>query len=168
MANETSRQEVQQIFLKKLRNPLFFKFFLLTKMPIAFLSGLYIRNIDFNSCTCSVPFKWLTQNPFRSVYFASQSMAAEMSTGALALMKIQGYNPGISMLVLKVEGIFHKKATQRIYFTCTEGDAIEQAIQRSVQTGVGVDVEVLTEGRTKDNILLSTFKITWTFKPRSK
>ena len=51
------------------------------KMPIAWLSGLKIISLDQNECTVSIPYKRLTQNPFHSVYFASQAMAAEMSTG---------------------------------------------------------------------------------------
>lgn len=168
METETRRQAAQQQIMQKLRNPWYFKSFLLFKMPVALLSGLYIRHIDSSTCTCSIPFKWLSQNPFQSLYFASQSMAAEMSTGALAMMKIQGYQPGISMLVLKTEGHFHKKAKQRTYFTCNAGDAIEQAIRQAVATGEGVSVEVMSEGRTKEGVLVSTFTFTWTFKVRLK
>lgn len=168
MNTENMREVSQKKILNQLRNPWYFRFFLLMKMPIALISGLRIRHIDNHSCTCSIPYKWFSQNPFKSLYFASQSMAAEMSTGALAMMKIQGYHPGISMLVLKMEGQFHKKGTQRIYFTCNAGEAIEQAIQQAVDTGEGVSVDVLTEGKTSDDILVSTFKFTWTFKVRSK
>ena len=54
-------------------------------------------------CITSVPYKWLTQNPFRSTYFASLAMAAEMSTGILALSNVYKRNPPFSMLVIKME-----------------------------------------------------------------
>lgn len=168
MDTENKRKAKQEKFMRSLGNPWYFRLFLLRMMPIALISGLRIRQISNTSCTCSIPFKWFTQNPFRSIYFASQSMAAEMSTGALAMMKIQGYVPGISMLVLSMEGTFHKKATSRIYFTCTSGDAIDAAIAQAISTGQGAEVRVKTEGKNADGLLMSTFIFTWTFKARSK
>ncbi|MFN3939031.1 MAG: DUF4442 domain-containing protein [Chitinophagales bacterium] len=168
MSNKAYQKRRQEQFKKSVRSYWRFGFFLFLKMPIALLAGLRIRSIDDAHCTCSLPFKWLSQNPFRSIYFATQSMAAEMSTGALGLMKVQGHTPGVSMLVANMHGVFHKKATERIFFTCNEGEKIDAAIQRTIETGEGVEVTVHSEGKTKDGILISTFDFTWSFKVRSK
>lgn len=168
MRNVESQIRKRELFKKRVRSYWLFRFFLFQKMPIAMLAGLRIRSIDDSHCTCSIPFKWLSQNPFRSIYFATQSMAAEMSTGALGLMKIQGHTPGLSMLVADMHGVFHKKATKRIFFTCKDGVKIDAAIQRAIATGEGVEVTVQTEGITKDGLLISTFEFTWSFKVRSK
>jgi len=78
----------------------------------------------------SIPFKWFSQNPFRSTYFACLSMAAEMSTGALALGHLYKRKPTVSMLVVKTEGEYFKKAVGRTYFTCEDGAAIQSAVER--------------------------------------
>ncbi|MBP6288168.1 MAG: thioesterase, partial [Ferruginibacter sp.] len=80
----------------------------------------------------SVPYKWLSQNPFRSTYFACLSMAAEMSTGVLALAHIYKRQPAVSMLVSKVEGTFLKKAIGRTRFTCEDGQIIKQTIEDAI------------------------------------
>jgi hypothetical protein len=78
-------------------------------LPAAYISGVRVREIDEKHCITSVPFKWLSQNPFRSTYFACLSMAAELSTGALAMAHLYKSNPAISMLVVKVESEYFKK-----------------------------------------------------------
>ncbi|MGV3595223.1 MAG: thioesterase, partial [Sediminibacterium sp.] len=98
-------------FRKQISNPLKFRFFLLQRLPSAFFSGLKIRSFDQNQSVIGVRYSWFSQNPFRSMYFAVQSMAAEMSTGILGFAQIYQRKPSVSMLVLKVEGHFTKKAT---------------------------------------------------------
>ncbi len=143
-----------------------FRLFLLWKLPIALLSGLQIRALDENHSIVSIPYKWLTQNPFKSIYFASQAMAAEMSTGVLGMLAIQGIAP-VSMLVLHLECTFVKKATSRVWFTCENGSEIFEAVRTTLETGEGVTVKCTATGRTQDGTIVSNFYITWTFKRRS-
>jgi hypothetical protein len=75
-----------------------------------------VKEINEEKCIASVPYKWLTQNPFRSTYFASLAMAAEMSTGTIALSNVYKRKPSISMLVTKMEANYFKKATGTIFF----------------------------------------------------
>src|SRR5215475_1792383 len=108
--------ENSSALIKSLTHPLKTRMFLLKNLPNAFFSGVRIRDIDENSCLVTVPYKWLTKNPFRSTYFACLSMAAEMSTGALCLVHLYKRNPPVSMLVVKVESDYFKKATGRTSF----------------------------------------------------
>ncbi|HQR92027.1 MAG: thioesterase, partial [Sphingobacteriia bacterium 39-39-8] len=71
-------------FQKIIQNPIKFRFFLLQKLPSALIAGLKVQEISTLEAVITVKHKWLNQNPFRSMYFAVQSMAAEMSTGLLA------------------------------------------------------------------------------------
>src|SRR5450432_3223958 len=102
-------------FLKILKHPFQFRMFLFWKIPSAFFSGVKIKAVDETRCTVSVPFTWFSQNPFRSTYFACLSMAAEMSTGALAMMHTYQRKPAVSMLVIKTEAQYFKKATGKTY-----------------------------------------------------
>jgi len=114
----------------------------------------------------SVPFKWFSQNPFKSVYFATQAMAAEMSTGVLGLMAIEGASKKVSMLVLNVEGNFIKKATERIYFTCENGHEIFNAVDMAISSGEGVTVKAKSTGKLKDGTIVSEFFVIWSFKSK--
>ena len=76
----------QEQFRQRVTSKWLFKFFLLQKMPIALLAGVRVRALNAESAVVSIPYKWLSQNPFRSVYFATQAMAAEMSTGVIGTL----------------------------------------------------------------------------------
>jgi hypothetical protein len=97
-------------FISLVKHPVKYRMFLLSKLPNAYFAGVRIKQIDENSCTATVPYKWFTRNPFRSTYFACLGMAAEMSTGALCIAHLYKKKPPVSMLVIKVEGEYIKKA----------------------------------------------------------
>src|SRR5215204_1043055 len=98
--------ENKNAFFLLANNPFKFKLFLLSKLPAAFIAGIRIEQCKEEACSVSVKYKWFTQNPFRSTYFACLSMAAEMSTGALAMANVYKRQPSASMLITDVESKF--------------------------------------------------------------
>jgi hypothetical protein len=154
-------------FIKLVKHPLKFRLFLFSKLPAAYFSGVRVKAINENSSTVTVPFKWLTQNPFRSTYFASLSMAAEMSTGVLALANIYKRNPAVSMLVVKVESEYFKKATGKIFFTCNDGQLFIKAVEESIATGEGRTVKAKSIGINDKGETVAEFFITWSFKAKN-
>jgi hypothetical protein len=155
-------------FIKQVTGVWSFRLFLLVKLPIALITGIRVRSLDSKTSVVTVPFKWLSQNPFRSIYFASQSMAAEMSTGVLSMMAIQGCDPAVSMLVTKLDAVFTKKASSRVYFRCADGDAIMAAVEQTLKTGEGISVLCTSIGTLQDGTEVSRFHIEWSFKARVK
>ncbi|TGD59122.1 DUF4442 domain-containing protein [Flavobacterium humi] len=111
--------------------------FLFFKLPSAFWSGVRVKQISDQQCVVTVKHRWFNQNPFNSMYFAVQAMAAELTTGALVMLHIRKSGKKISMLVANNKGNFSKKATGRITFTCKDGHLIEEAIQKTIATGEG-------------------------------
>jgi hypothetical protein len=111
--------------------------FLFFKLPSAFLCGVRVKEVGEKKCVVSVKHRWINQNPFNSMYFAVQAMAAELSTGALVIYQIQKSGKKISMLVANNKSSFTKKATGRITFVCKDGQLIEKAIQETLATGEG-------------------------------
>lgn len=151
-------------FQQLVNNKFKFNLFLLSKLPSAWLCGVRVREIDAKYAVVSVPYKWLSQNPFRSIYFACQAMAAEMSTGLLAMGHIYKSDPSVSMLVTRLEAVFIKKATDRIYFTCTDGDTILNAVTKAIETGEGQVITAHSIGRNAAGEIVGEFKIEWSFK----
>src|ERR1044071_886823 len=138
-----------ELFAKQMLSPVKFRMFLLSKLPSAYFSGVRIKSIDENKCEVTVPFKWFSQNPFRSTYFACLSMAAEMSTGALALGHLYKRKPAISMLVVKTEGEYFKKAVDKTTFICEAGEEINKIIEAAVLTGESRTVRAKSIGKNK-------------------
>ena len=155
-------------FTRLLRSPMRFKLYLLARIPSAFFSGLRISTADENHCAVTVPFKWFTKNPFRSTYFACLGMAAEMSTGILAMASIYKRTPGVSMLVVSMEANYFKKAVGLTRFTCKDGEAIRQTIEKAIATGEAQTIRAASSGANPAGEIIAEFYITWSFKVRER
>src|SRR5438552_1786104 len=116
-------------FIALMRNPLKFRLFLFTKLPSAYFSGVRIREVDENRSVVTVPYKWFSQNPFRSTYFACLAMAAELSTGCLAMAYLYKRRPAVSMLVVNMYAEYFKKANGRTTFVCEDGALFDKMIE---------------------------------------
>jgi len=160
----TKQTNPSSAFFALTRSPLKFSFFLWKNLPAAYFSGLSVRFANEEKCIVSIPYKWFTRNPFRSTYFACMSMAAEMSTGILAMANVYKRHPKVSMLVVAVEGKFYKKATDVTSFICEEGIVIRQTINAAIATEEGQTIRALSSGFNKQNELVAEFWITWSFK----
>lgn len=152
-------------FRRAISNPLKLKLFMLRSLPMAYLAGLRLRELTPEQATITVPFKYLTKNPFRSIYFACLSMAAEMASGILALMHLQGQGR-VSMLVVGLEAEFTRKATGLVAFTCPDGPRIAQAIAASRASGEGCTATCTSTGTDEAGDVVATFRITWSFRAR--
>lgn len=154
-------------FLKLVQHPLKFRWFLFAKLPSAFFSGVRVKYMDNTHAVVTVPHTWFSQNPFQSTYFACLAMAAEMSTGLLAMLHTYQSNPAVSMLVTQLEANYFKKAIGITTFTCEEGAVVEQAIQQAFTTNEGQQVQVRSIGLNQQGELVAEFRFTWSFKVKS-
>jgi hypothetical protein len=155
---------MQNAFLRIANQPLKFKLYLLWKLPAAFLSGLQVEQATPEASTVRISLHWLSQNPFRSIYFASLAMAAEMSTGILAMARIYKKKPAVSMLVVSMESHFYKKATGTIRFVCTDGPLFEKAINSTMITGEPVTLVATATGTNRQGEVVGRFTFTWSFR----
>ena len=154
-------------FSRIVTHPIKFRLYLFTRLPSAAFAGLRVTHLDEGNCSVTVPYKWFTRNPFRSTYFACLAMAAEMSTGALAMLHVFGRKPPISMLVTNLEAAYFKKATGLTTFTCTDGPLIRTTIAEAIGTGEGRTIRVRSAGANANGDLVAEFYITWSFKVKS-
>jgi len=157
-----------QSFTKLMTSPVKLRLFLFSKLPSAYFAGVRVKSIDEHKCEVTVPFKWFSQNPFRSTYFACLSMAAEMSTGALALGHLHKRNPPVSMLVVKTDGEYFKKATDKTTFVCEDGMQIKQMIDEASATGEARTIRAKSIGKNVAGDIVAEFYITWSFKSKQK
>ena len=138
--------------------------FMLFKLPLAYLSGVRVQTLSEEQATVKITHKWMNQNPFKSMFWAAQGMAAEMSTGILVMKAIEDSKENTSMLVTHQEANFYKKATGKILFTCKGGDKIRKAIKMSKQSKEGQVVQLIAEGKNEDGVVVSKFNFEWSLK----
>ena len=136
------------------------------KLPSAFWSGVRVKSISPEICLTTVKHGWFNQNPFKSMYFAVQAMAAEFTTGALVMFHIKESKKNISMLVAQNKSVFTKKATGRITFTCNQGAAIKETIQRTIDTNQGQTIWLTSVGKNENGEQVSEMQFEWTLKVR--
>lgn len=154
--------QVQQLFI----HPWKLKWYLFRKLPMGLLAGLRLDAISKEEATVSLPFCYLNKNPFRSIYFGSLSMGAELSSGILAMLAVSEAATPVSMLVQNMRAEFVKKATSRTQFHCRDGQIIRNTVMECIQTRDGKTIETLSVGTDTEGNVVARFWFTWTFKPK--
>ena len=146
-------------------NPSKINWFLMFKLPAAYWCGVRLKTLTEVESSASVKFKWINQNPFRSMYFAVQMMAAELSTGALVMSKIKDSRKNVSMLVASNQAVFNKRVTGRVVFTCTDG-ALVSAVIAKMTAGEAQGITLRSIGTNEAGEIVSEMKFEWTLKLR--
>ena len=134
------------------------------KLPSVWWSGIRITKIDSSHAQARVKHRWINQNPFQSMFWAVQGMAAELTTGVLIMREIKQSGERISMLVAHNKASFTKKATGVITFTCTDGSKIADAITQASETGEGQTFWMKSVGTDALGDMVSEFDFEWTIK----
>ncbi|ANW94993.1 thioesterase [Wenyingzhuangia fucanilytica] len=141
-----------------------FNRFILYKLPSAYLCGVRLLTLNDSTAVAKVKFKWINQNPFKSIYFAVLAMAAELSTGTLILKQTQENKHKFSTLVVGMNAQFLKKAVGEIRFTCTGGDDIKEHIHTAIKTQEGVAFTLESIGVDESGDEVAKFEFYWSIK----
>ena len=139
---------------------------MLFKLPAAWLSGVRLSLINDSRCEVKVKFKWINQNPYRSMFWAVQGMAAELTTGMLLTNSIQNSKANISMLLVSNKSNFHKKAVGKITFICEEGENAKKLINSTIQN-ITSKAWFKAKGYDETGDIVSEFDFEWSCKKRN-
>jgi len=156
----------QKKFRDDFLSPFKQRFFYFKNLPMGLISGIKLIHLDEKKSVSEVPFRWCNKNPFKSMYFAVQSMAAELSTAAPALMALKGNGKNIAFIIVDVRAKFLKKAQSKITFSCLDYGKFHNSISQLSQPDDTVTVIAKTVGRDVENNEVAVFYFTWSFKVR--
>ena len=138
--------------------------FMFFKLPLAYLGGVRVVSIEKETAIVNITHKWINQNPFKSMFWAAQGMAAEMATGVLVMKGIENLGKNVSMLVTNQRANFTKKATGKIRFECHHGGLVANALKESAENGEGRVITMKAEGFNKDGVSVCNFHFEWSLK----
>lgn len=138
---------------------------MLFKLPAAWLTGVRILSISDAKCEVKVRFKWINQNPYRSMFWAVQGMAAELTTGMLLTKSIQESNTNISMLLVGNKSNFYKKAVGKIKFICDQGETAKELINLT-KKNITHKAWLKAKGFDETGDMVSEFDFEWSCKKR--
>ena len=138
---------------------------MLFKLPAAWLTGVRVSLISETKCEVKVRFKWINQNPYRSMFWAVQGMAAELTTGMLLTKSIQESNTNISMLLVGNKSNFYKKAVGKIKFICDQGETAKELINLT-KKNITHKAWLKAKGFDETGDIVSEFNFEWSCKKR--
>lgn len=141
--------------------------FLFFKLPIAWWAGVRVQGFSDHKVSCIVHYRWINQNPFKSMFWAVQGMAAELSTGIMLMDKIQQQSQKISMLVITQRSEFYKKAVGKITFECTQQDLIIDAVHKTINTRAPQTLYLSSKGINEQEEVVSFFEFKWSIYCKS-
>lgn len=94
-------------------------------------------------------------------------MAAEMSTGAPAMILALGAPQSIALILVEIRAAFSKRILGPALFTFSDLGAMHEAIEQAgVQDGP-VRFTARSMARGEDGVVASAFEVTWSFKRRA-
>jgi len=137
-------------------------------LPLAAFAGLRVVRLDEEACAVRLPGGWRTQNPFRSTYFAAQAMAAEMSTGAPALVLLRDAATSVAMLVVGLRASYTKKLVGTGTFTFEDVAGMRAAVARAAASDEPQAFAGRSIGRDAGGEVVAEFEIDWSFKRRNR
>ena len=168
MFNPTKAKNVylQPIKTNSMLTPKKLNWMVLWQLPSAYLCGVRTRFLNEKSCTVTVRLNRINQNPFGSLYFAVEAMAAELSTAALLLYQNEQNTTKISMLIAENKCVFKQKAIGKISFTCHQGDQVKQIMQQAIASGESQKFWLQTEGKNENGETVALMDFLWSIKPK--
>lgn len=137
-------------------------------LPLAAFAGLRVTRLDGDGCSVRLPGGWRTQNPFRSTYFGAQAMAAEMSTGAPALVLVADAPTSVAMLVVGLRATYSKKIVGPSVFTFDGVEGMRAAVGKAAESDEAGVFIARSVGRDDGGDVAAEFEITWSFKRRAR
>jgi len=149
-----------------MKSPIQYNIYNFFKLPSVWWCGIRVKSVNEDSCLVSVKHRWINQNPFKSMFWAVQGMAAELSTGILLMNEISRSKKSFSMLVLNNKANFSKKAIGRISFSCDQGHQIRNSINLAISSKKPQTIWVNSSGIDSQGDTVSTFSFEWTLKLR--
>jgi len=150
-----------------MKTPFQYNLYNFFKLPSVWWCGIRVKSVDVDICVAHVKHKWINQNPFKSMFWAVQGMAAELTTGILLMNEIAYSKKNISMLVLNNKANFSKKATGLIKFSCNQGAEIKKTIDRAIETNESQTIWLNSVGLNSKSEIVSSFSFEWTLKVKS-
>lgn len=141
-----------------------FNLYTFFNLPSAWWSGVRVTSFDDNVAEVSVRHSWVNQNPFGSIFWAIQGMAAELSTAIFVMREIKKTGYPVSMLVINNKATFKKKAKGLIKFQCSQGLEVTKVVQNAIDNNEAKKITLKSIGKDTSGDEVSAFEFEWTIK----
>ena len=143
--------------------------FAIKKIPLILYVGARVASIDTSRCVIGVPLNWRTRNHVRCLYVGALVVGADLACGLLAFHLAAAKKAKVEILFKGMQAEFLKRAEGDCLFTCTDGVAIDAAIDRALATQERVNLPAEVVATVPDRLgdaPVAKFTMTLSLKPR--
>ncbi|HYM59840.1 MAG TPA: DUF4442 domain-containing protein [Thermoanaerobaculia bacterium] len=102
---------------------------------LIFFTGPSILELTSERCEIRIPLNWKTRNHLRSMYFGALCIGADIAGGLIAFELMRSQRVRVSFVFKDLHAEFLKRAEDDVHFSCEDGKAIQELMQRTVSTG---------------------------------
>ena len=156
---------------KELKATWFIRSFGLSKVPLIFYCRPTVVKLTEETTVIKIPFKRRNKNHLKSMYFGALAVGADVSGGVLAMHLIRKSGRNISLVFKDFKADFLKRPEGDTHFTCNDGLAVRNLIDKAIKTGERVDMPLkitATAPEISGNEPVAEFILTLSLKDKSK
>ncbi len=114
----------------------------LAKIPLLFLVGPKVLELNHERCAIKIPLNRLTKNHLGSMYFGVLAIGADCAAGMLGLKFIRDSEREVSLIFKDFQAEFLKRAHDDVIFSCDEGRAIGELVEAALSKGERVHAPI--------------------------
>ncbi len=118
----------------KFRDTALLQAFGMFKIPLLFFCSPKVLQLDNNKCVIKIPLNFRTKNHLGSMYFGVLACGADCAGGLSAMKQILLSGHPINLVFKDFKGSFHKRPHEDVYFTCEQGEEINQLIKKVIDS----------------------------------
>lgn len=129
-------------FAPRLLETLKVRSFSLLRIPLLFFCSPSVVELTDQRCVISIPHRRRTSNHLGSMYFGALCIGADTAGGLIAMRRIQAAGNRVSLIFKDFRAEFLKRAEGETHFTCSDGDAIRECVDRALSSGERENIPV--------------------------
>ena len=154
-----------------LKENLYLRAFGTLQVPLLGWVGPQVVELTDERCVIKIPLGRRTKNHLNSLYFAVLAAGADIAGGFSAMREIEKSGHAVSLVFKDFQADFLKRADGDTFFTCTDGRAIRELVEKTIESGErqNLPVQVIATVPSKHGEQpVAQFKLTLSLKRASK
>ena len=130
------------MFSKEFKATMLIRMFGLTKIPMIWFCRPSVVEIDKDHCILKIKLNRKTKNHLNSMYIGALNVGADLAGGILARELTKRSGRKLPPVFKNMQADYLKRAEGDVYFTCNEGQKINELVHQVIDTGKRINQPV--------------------------
>ena len=141
----------------------------LRKIPLVFFCSPEVLELSSERTIIKIPLNYRTKNHLDAMYFGVIAVAADITGGLAAYKVIRESGREVSLVFKDFKADFIKRIEGDATFTCTDGVAIQEFMQKVLESDIRENMPVRVEARVPELLgdeVVGRFELTLSCRAR--